>query len=528
MIKRLFHTLRPLKWEQYWYRAINPVRRFFYRRPEVPMTALNSASSITQADLFKLPVFDVYHPEDNSFELLNVSVVYGTAINWNDISHGMLWAYHLNYFNWLEDDNISVADRRKLIDDYSAQTNLSIGKHAYPTSLRCVNWIRFMVREGIQDLWINTHIYQHYHRLYSFPEYHLQGNHLWENGCSLLMGGQFFEERFLYERGKVILLKALQEQISSDGGHVEGSPVYHSLLLLRLLQYLEFIKYNNRFPDRDFEQLVANKVCLMLSWLKAVTFSDGSLPMVNDSAYHIAPDPSILEKFAAELNIKPQKILLSDSGYRMWRIDNAELFIDVANITPKWQPGHSHADTFSFCLSVNGKPHIIDPGISTYENNERRRWERSTNAHNTITINQHNSSDVWKSFRIGKRASVTIINDTECLLKASHNGYRHFGIRHSRTFSFKEHKIIIEDELIGLKAQQAVFYLHFHKDIILNNIDNFKFLAGNLLLEIEGAKNVYTEPYIYADGFNKTCSSIRLCISVPAASKLTIEILHAD
>ena len=43
-----------------------------------------------------------------------------------------------------------------------------------------------------------------------------------------------------------------------------------------------------------------------------------------------------------------------------------------------YQPGHSHADTFNFELYIKNKPIIVDTGISTYENNQQRRYERST------------------------------------------------------------------------------------------------------------------------------------------------------
>ncbi|MCS2404764.1 heparinase II/III-family protein [Bacteroides salyersiae] len=43
-----------------------------------------------------------------------------------------------------------------------------------------------------------------------------------------------------------------------------------------------------------------------------------------------------------------------------------------------YQPGHAHADTFTFELHINNRPVIIDTGTSTYEVNEARFYERST------------------------------------------------------------------------------------------------------------------------------------------------------
>ena len=70
-----------------------------------------------------------------------------------------------------------------------------------------------------------------------------------------------------------------------------------------------------------------------------------------------------------------------------------------------YQPGHSHADTLNFVLNINDKPFILDSGVSTYMDNKLRKWQRSTDAHNTVVVNGLNSSQVWKSFQ-GNRAKV--------------------------------------------------------------------------------------------------------------------------
>ena len=47
--------------------------------------------------------------------------------------------------------------------------------------------------------------------------------------------------------------------------------------------------------------------------------------------------------------------------------DNYELFIDVGNIGPDYQPAHAHSDTFNFELIKGDNPIFVDTGISTYE-----------------------------------------------------------------------------------------------------------------------------------------------------------------
>ena len=62
-----------------------------------------------------------------------------------------------------------------------------------------------------------------------------------------------------------------------------------------------------------------------MSWLSEVTFKDGTIPMVNDSAFGIAPDTSSLLEYGKNLKLLPRKIELSASGYRKFTNDSYEL-----------------------------------------------------------------------------------------------------------------------------------------------------------------------------------------------------------
>src|SRR5690606_3028422 len=129
-----------------------------------------------------------------------------------------------------------------------------------------------------------------------------------------------------------------------------------------------------------------DKAIKMLSWLQAVTFSNGEIPMVNDSAHGIAPSSNKLFGYAKDLGLKWDKSKLSESGYRKFDKSNMEVFIDVGNVGPDYQPGHAHSDTFNFELYLDGKPIIVDTGTSTYEKNDIRQRERETAAHNTVKL----------------------------------------------------------------------------------------------------------------------------------------------
>ena len=107
--------------------------------------------------------------------------------------------------------------------------------------------------------------------------------------------------------------------------------------------------------------------------------------------------------------------------------ENFHAILDVGELGPNHQPGHAHADTLSFELSLFEKRFIVNSGTSTYSNDDRRSFERSTSAHNTVEINGMNSSQVWKSFRVGKRALPYILSISDSMpvtIRAKHDGYR--------------------------------------------------------------------------------------------------------
>ena len=76
-------------------------------------------------------------------------------------------------------------------------------------------------------------------------EYHLLGNHLLENTFSLLFGAFYFKNEKLYNKSKKLLKTQLNEQILEDGGHFELSPMYHQIMLFRVLDCIQLVKLNS-------------------------------------------------------------------------------------------------------------------------------------------------------------------------------------------------------------------------------------------------------------------------------------------
>jgi hypothetical protein len=146
-----------------------------------------------------------------------------------------------------------------------------------------------------------------------------------------------------------------------------------------------------------------------------------------------------------------------NSGVLVWQSNCCVFFMDAGKIGPDYQPGHAHADTLSLELSIYGRRLFVDPGTYSYTFNDKRKYDRGTNSHNTVEIDELNSSDVWHIFRVGRRAypfDVKIIeNEQTVMFEASHDGYRYLNGSpiHRRIVKWYKDakKLIILDEITG-------------------------------------------------------------------------------
>ncbi|HEX9956220.1 MAG TPA: alginate lyase family protein, partial [Fibrella sp.] len=399
------------------------------------------------------------------------------------------------------------------------------GLEPYPTALRVLNWRAFLLREGIEDPIIEQHLYAQTALLRSRLEYHLGGNHLLENACALTIMALHFRQPVWFKEATALLRAQLEEQILTDGGHYERSPVYHQLLTDRLLDVYAVLRDSSWERVPDLTRYVQDKTAAMLNWLVSVTFRDGSVPMVNDAAYGAAPATAEILAKAAPLGFTPAPAALSDSGYRMLTTSRLELFVDVGPVGPDHQPGHAHADTFSFVLHIDGKPVIVDPGISTYQIGERRSWERSTAAHNTVTIAGQSSSEVWSGFRVGRRAQVRIEVDTPHCIKAHHDGYSHLGIRHTRQWTIVNDRMLsINDWVTGdILPKRCHFYFDHCLHLIVGQT-RVRLPNAEVSFLSDRPLTLHQSTYEQARGFNQTSPASQVTFDCPAVLTTLVSI----
>lgn len=473
--------------------------------------------------------------ENNCFTFLNQHTCFKqNNIIWSYKNLGKLWAYNLSYFDFLLQFEMPEKLGEQLIEDFINKLhNNSTALEPYPIALRGINWIKFLSQASPSTKIIfSNSLYAQYEILYDNLEYHLLGNHLLEDGFSLLFGAYYFKDKKLYHKANEILNIELREQILDDGAHFELSPMYHQILLDRLLDCINLIQNNQRFKDQEaLLVFMKEKANQMIKWINCMTFSNGQIPLLNDAAPGIAPTTDQLNQYAVRLGIIHKTAIreirknpcnLTSSGYRRLNGSNYECIIDIGQIGPSYQPGHAHADTFNFVLNVNNQAYIIDPGISTYEANSVRLEERSTSSHNTVTVNNQNSSEVWSSFRVADRANVTVVKEKDNEIIAIHDGYRKLKMIHQREWEFLEKQIRITDSLIGsITEGKAHFWIaptlqvkSLSNSIQIEKIDLF----------FENAREIKTLKVKVPEGYNKYLETYKLEITFNNQLKTTITI----
>jgi hypothetical protein len=492
----------------------------------------NNTVSITQPVIVK-PVCiskDFYQDNNNTFTFLNRSTSFGSNIDWNYSSFGKLWTYNLNYFEFLFQANMTAETGLQLIRDYiNKLPDIKDGLEPYCISVRTIQWIKFLGIHQINDSAINNVIQVHINLLAKRIEYHLMANHVLENAYALTVGAWYLKNKELYARSRELLLAQLKEQILEDGAHYERCPMYQVILLNRLLDVINLTArsvadFNQVSKLNDQLRVTATK---MLGWL-GIMQVHGQLPAFHDSTNVLNYGYGDVLQYAMRLNIKAQaNIILKDSAYRKLAAGYSVIIADVGSASPSYQPGHAHASALSFILYCKDNPVLVDPGISTYENCARRLEEKSTSYHNTVSIRNANQSEIWASFRIGKRAKTKVIKDDIFEVAALHDGYRFLSIDHQRTFTAKADHFFIKDELFGKNEDKSgVLHFHFHPDRIVNvNMDKSSILIDNYLHITFSAHNqLFKSPYYFADDFNSVREAVK--ISIHFDCQITTKIEH--
>ena len=481
-ILQVFHTLKYLKFEQVWFRFL-----YRFKKPNAPLVIVPLSKrpwNWSGPAIYNQSIFD-----DSRVRFLSLDGTVSSLVSWNDPAKEKLWLYNLHYFDDLNSNDFAMREEihfnfiNKWIDENPAC--VGNGWEAYPLSLRLVNWVKWFSKQDNIEQKHLTSMLQQANALSQQLEFHILGNHLFANAKALTFVGCFITnghaEQYL-DLGLKLLDREIPEQFLEDGAHFELSPMYHEILLWDLLELIDLANtsQNERLMQRlSYWRKVATKA---IGWLKSMIHPDGEVSFFNDSAIGIAAKPQQIFEYAQSIGLNvidtlPKVITNKHSGYSRISSPLFTLFIDHANVGPDYLPGHAHADTLSFELSVGNERVFVNSGTSLYGVSKERLRQRETAAHNTVAVDGEDSSEVWSGFRVARRAYAKLLNVSqsanEVFLQAQHDGYKRLKgkVTHFRGFTVNKNEIQVKDDLTGQFNQASAFF-HLHPGIELEIVSD--------------------------------------------------------
>jgi uncharacterized heparinase superfamily protein len=405
------------------------------------------------------------------FSLLGMTRELGDPPDWQQAGAPRLWRFHLHYWDWAWGLAVS-ADRTaaravfaRLWRSWRARTEFSRGDAwlPYPAALRAWSWcglFRDLVAGSDFERAFAADLACHAGYLRRNLETDVGGNHLIKGLKALTGLAVFFCDERLLRWALRGLTGQLAEQVLSDGGHYERAPAYHCQVLADLIDVAGLLWAAGRGPGDELTAAIA----AMRRWLGAVLMPDGTVPLLNDG-YPVGSDlVRVLRPDPPQPAWTP--VVLAASGLIRADAGGWHLLADVGPPCPPALPAHAHADTLSCLVHVDGAPLLVDTGTSTYAPGPLRDHERSTAAHNTVTVDGADSTEVWGAFRAARRARVSRLaaaaGPAGVTCQATHDGFRRLCGRplHHRRWSVSGSGLRVDDVITGRGRHEVAVRWH--------------------------------------------------------------------
>lgn len=539
-----WHTLRHLKPVQFYgrirFRVFQPKPN---RRPAPCLRVLTGEwvfSAQRQASLLSPSIFRFL----NKTHTLD-------DVGWDGRGLEKLWRYNLHYFDDLNarDWHLRSDWHVALLTRWVAENPPGFGSgwEPYPTSLRILNWVKWQLAGNVlpdvcvqslatQARWLSRRL-----------EQHLLGNHLFANAKALVFFGVLFQgseaDTFL-EQGLSIINRELPRQVLSDGGNFERSTMYHGIFLEDVLDLINIAQAYFGCIDAKVVEGWREIAGRMLSWMIGMAHPDGQIALFNDAAFDVAPEPAELLTYAERLGLCGAESVTDvrwhlqhwpESGYIRLNSPEAVAFLDVAPVGPDYLPGHAHADTLSFELSIFDQRVVVNGGTSRYGLGPERLRERQTVSHSTVEVAGQSSSEVWGGFRVARRAypfDCDSYSEHELLsVTCSHDGYTRLSNKpiHRREWVMDSSGLLVTDRVVGGEYSAVARY------ILHPAVQVAKAGENEWLLVLPRGENVQVkiltgcsklEPANYAPGFGRVLSTHCLAVSLVEGLARTQLIWH--
>ena len=343
----------------------------------------------------------------------------------------------------------------------------------------------------------------------------LRSNHYLSNLIGLTTLSAYLQGRGIEQR-RERYARAVQREVLlqtyADGGDREASTGYHLLVAQMGLHSLRVQKKTACVLAPEFEA----RVRLMFEWMGSVADDTGILPPLGDCdngrvelladdiaqagldaglrhglkagglaglASHLLQLPlgghaQDAVWFGGQASTPSHQrnplTMLPESGIAVLRAGDASVIFCAMPNGLNGKGSHTHCDKLSFVLRLRGEARgelaaprhdevFCDSGSRCYTRSaELRNRDRSTRAHNTLSIDEAEQNSIALSprhlFQCGNEATVSAITQRKCeplTVQASHQGYARFGIDHERTVQLHDLSLLIIDEVSGADPSQS-------------------------------------------------------------------------
>ena len=490
----LFNTLRFLKGQQIYSRIARKLIK-----PKVTETF--DGGKPQRSKIWKhLTLYDEKISDHLEASFLNHTKVLDLPADWNREFPSKLWVYNLHYFENLLSDGAQkkLNFHMQLLSSWVDQNPVGYGNgwEPYPTSLRIVNTLKAWLGGLDLNEKLYSSVFVQASYLSNNLEKHLLGNHYFVNLKALFFSGVIFNNKNWSQTAEKGLITEIPEQILEDGANFELSPMYHSLMVVDMLDMLNLSRAYQAQVSTRLVSLLEAYIPKMLTFMQSIGHPDGGISFFNDSAEGIAPSKVKIEIYAKKLGFeinqfdssKTRIIDNTNSGYICASTARNKLIFDASPVGCDYIPGHAHADTLSFELSIGVQRVFVNSGTSIYGLSQKRLNQRKTASHNTVEVDCKDSSEVWSSFRVARRARIVSrcawqSQGSGIVLQAAHDGYKSIfgGCIHSRKIIFTEDSLSVFDSLRGV-FHRAKSRFYFHPDLTLSLEDHLLVVKGQTFI----------------------------------------------
>lgn len=468
---------------------------------------------------FNLILNQYLYKKNNHDKIINNYIKFIKKFDNSKIKKNSNLFYNINIPSLVQ-YNIHYLDFNFIISIYG-ETNFNVGieewisnnyrlpKSAfdpYVISLRIVNLIYYLNHNLIKNNeTLNSIIYCQIIFLKKNIEYHLEGNHLISNFKCLVFGGFYFNDANLINFSLKNFILQLDKQVLNDGSHYEISPGYQLNIIKDILEVIDLTENNKNIFKNDHylsklreysEKLFMNSFQIMNNLKTPPYFND-----TNDNTSIDFKDLFLGYKKSFNSKYYSDFINYNNSSlsYQLLKNNFFYAICDVGIFGSDIQPGHAHSDNLSFELfNLDGKKIISNLGTLHYEKNICRHYQRSSKAHNTISVLDKEQIGIWDSFRVGRRKNSIMKNNSTNFIESE---IKFQNVHHKRTFKLIDNRLEIIDRVLTKSKYQINYYFDA----------NIKFIKKNMivlddeyyLIEISGGSFKNLKSFMFPEFYKK-------------------------